>query len=455
MLFLFFILSIFGYLFAPNSYSHIFCVFQLVFYLFTVFYFLKNTKTTSGIVSFYSFFLLSYLFVNFIYPVFIYPIDPEYFYMFSFGFDENWISKSTALAQMSITAFFLGVSFVKKDTATVNQVFFDKSYFNHAFISFINIVHFLSSFVFIYVTIDNASKNEIMINYHAVFLYIGSLVINTLIKAEIYKNDLKNIGFEIFYIYWLELLSAFFIVVFSLWFGDRGPVLQVGLIGLLIYVRYVKPVSYKRLSLLIIVGFIVMTFISSTRGSSDMSIKDKGLGVAVTEGSKTLLSFDTFWDFGMDFIINNRSLYVAKEIVDERGYLMGLSYFPYIFSPIPGLPMLITHAVFDKAPDEFSTARIISDREGVYVWGLGTNAVGDSYMNFGTIGLVFMFMLFGYLVRFLELSNNIYAKIMYVYVFSLALYYPRSSLIIVLEPLRLMLILWVLLQLFNQRKKVI
>lgn len=455
MLFLFFILSIFGYLFAPNSYSHIFCVFQLVFYLFTVFYFLKRTMKSTGVVSFYLFFLLSFLFVNFIYPVFIYPIDPEYFFMFSFGFDENWISKSTALAQLSITAFFLGVSFVKKDATAVNLVFFDKSYFNHAFISFINIVHFLSSFVFIYVTIDNASKNEIMINYHAVFLYIGSLVINTLIKAEIYKTELKNIGFEVFYIYWLELLSVFFIVVFSLWFGDRGPVLQVGLIGLLIYVRYVSVISPKKLFMLIIVGFIVMTFISTTRGSSEMSIKDKGLGVALAEGSKTLLSFDTFWDFGMDFIINNRSLYVAQEIVDERGYLMGLSYFPYLFSPIPGLPLLVTNAVFDKAPDEFSTSKIISEREGVFIWGLGTNAVGDSFMNFGVFGTVFMFMLFGYLVRFLELSNNIYAKIMYMYVFSLALYYPRSSLIIVLEPLRLMLILWLLLQLFNQKKKVL
>ena len=410
MLLLIFIVSLVSYILAPDTYSFGFCVYELVFFLVTCFVFSRKMTFPTGMVNFHFFFLFSFFFVNYVYPVFLYPIDAEYFFMFSFPFDENNISKGTALAQLAISSYMLGTSlFVAKSE---DKTSFDFSLVNPPLVTFLNVLFVLATLLFVY-SVMTTMDSEITINYQVVVLYIGLLSLKLLLKAEIYKDDFSDSKWFFLKIYWFELISASIVALFSLWFGDRGPVLQIGLILLFVYTIYVKKLSVKILTLLIVSGFIVMAFISYTR-STDSNIKDTGLSGALNEGGDTFSSFVTIWDFAMDFIVNNRALYVGYEIVEENGYLYGKSYFPYLFSPVPGLPVLLTNALFGQDPEDVSTSVIISEREGVYDWGLGTNAVADGYMNFGVVGVLLMFLAFGYLIRFLELSNSFYAKFLFV-----------------------------------------
>jgi len=449
MLLLFFIVSLVSYIMAPDTYSFGFCVYELVFFLVTCFVFYRKMTFPTGMVNFHFFFLFSFFFVNYVYPVFLYPIDAEYFFMFSFNFDENNISKGTALAQLAITSYMLGTSiFVTKSEEKTS---FDFSSVNPPLVTFLNLLFILATLMFMY-SVLSTMDSEIVINYQVVVLYIGILSLKLLLKAEIYKEDLSNNKWFFLKIYWFELISVSIVTLFSLWFGDRGPVLQIGLILLFIYTIYVKKLSVKTLTLLILSGFIVMSFISYTR-STDSNIKDTGLSGALDEGGDTFSSFVTIWDYAMDFIVNNRALYVGYEIVEENGYLYGKSYFPYLFSPVPGLPVLLTRTLFGQDPDKLSTSVIISEREGVYDWGLGTNAVADGFMNLGVVGVVLLFLAFGYLIRFLEQSSNFYAKFMFLLVISYALYFPRASLIIIAEPVRLVLFFWVLVLFFNYKVK--
>src|SRR5690606_33794325 len=63
-----------------------------------------------GLFSFSLLFTISFFFVNFAYPVLIYPIDRDYFPVFQrFYFNEDLISKTTALAYVGYTSFSLGV----------------------------------------------------------------------------------------------------------------------------------------------------------------------------------------------------------------------------------------------------------------------------------------------------------------------------------------------------------
>lgn len=447
MLILLFIISLISYIVAPDTYSFAFCVYELILFLVSCFFFYRKISFPTGLVNFHFFFLFSFFFVNYIYPVFLYPIDAEYFFMFSFNFDENNISQGTALAQLAITSYMMGVSLYQPNTE--EETGFDFSKITPAFATFLNVLFVLSTLMYIYSVLSTADS-EIVINYQVVVIYIGLLSLKLLLKAEIYKTDFAGNMWFFLQKYWFELISVVIVVLFSLWFGDRGPVLQIGLILLFIYTVYVKKLSAKTISVLIIAGFVVMSFIAYTR-STDSNLKDTGISGALDEGGSTFSSFVTVWDFAMDFIINNRALYVGYEIVDENGYLYGKSYFPYFFSALPGLPVLFTQAVFSKNPEDFSTAVIISEREGVYDWGLGTNAVADSYMNFGVIGVLLMFVAFGYLIRYLERSNNFYAKFLFLSVISYALYFPRTSLIIIAEPVRLVLFFWILILLFNYK----
>lgn len=449
MLIFLFIISLISYIAAPDTYSFMFCVYELILYVVSCFIFYKKMEFPTGLVNFHFFFLFSFFFVNFVYPVFLYPIDAEYFFMFSFNFDENNISKGTALAQLAIASYMLGVNLYYKNDE--NTYKFDFSRITPPLATFLNLLFLLTTFMYVYSAISTADS-EIVINYRIVFLYIGILSLKLLLKAEIYKDEFVDNKWFFLRKYWSEIISIVIVVLFSLWFGDRGPVLQIGLIMLYIFTVYVKKLSAKTITVLIVAGFVVMSFISYTR-STDSNLKDSGLSGALDEGGSTFSSFVTVWDYAMDFIINNRALYVGYEIVDENGYLYGKSYFHYLFSAVPGLPVVFTQVVFNQDPEDFSTAVIISEREGVYDWGLGTNAVADSYMNLGVPGVVFLFLTFGFLIRYLEQSNHFYAKFLFLSTISYALYFPRTTLVIIAEPLRLVLFFWILVLIFNYKVK--
>ena len=244
MLILLFIISLISYIAAPDTYSFMFCVYELILYVVSCFIFYKKMEFPTGLVNFHFFFLFSFFFVNFVYPVFLYPIDAEYFFMFSFNFDENNISKGTALAQLAIASYMFGVNLYYKNDE--NTYKFDFSRITPPLATFLNLLFLLTTFMYVYSAISTADS-EIVINYRIVFLYIGILSLKLLLKAEIYKDEFVDNKWFFLRKYWSEIISIVIVVLFSLWFGDRGPVLQIGLIMLYIFTVYVKNYRLKRL----------------------------------------------------------------------------------------------------------------------------------------------------------------------------------------------------------------
>ena len=67
------------------------------------------------------FFIFSYGMTNFIYPVFYKPNNPNYT-VFELPFNDNVISKSTAIAYLGFTFFALGISIYKKNKAVKKNI---------------------------------------------------------------------------------------------------------------------------------------------------------------------------------------------------------------------------------------------------------------------------------------------------------------------------------------------
>ena len=170
-----------------------------------------------------------------------------------------------------------------------------------------------------------------------------------------------------------------------------------------------------------------MTMISYTRGS-DSNLKSGSIGNTFDQASEEMGEFGSFWNYGMDLIVNNRNLFVALEIGNNKELLHGKSYFPYLFAPIPGLPTALTESILGEKPEYYATSTIITKYTGLD-WGVGSNAVGDIYMNFGTFGVAAIFFFFGIFISRLEYSNSIYGLLSFTLVFALVIYYPRSSLL--------------------------
>lgn len=451
MIYILFIVSIFSYVFAPESYSYLFCSFELGLFIISVSFFLKKIIIGGNLVNFHVFFIISYFFVNYVYPIFIYPIDPEYFFMFSFEFNHNNIPRGLALCQVAIVSYMIGVLRYRKNEAKTQKSY--NSFINIRLLTFLKFLLIVVTLYFIYIVYSQSNSQDVeaMIDHITVSIYMSILGIYLLLNCEFYKTNIFQ-NFKSFISHnTLIIISILLVSYFSLWYGDRGPVIQIGLMTLFVYSIYVNKIALRVIILLVAVGFVVMTFVSSTRGSEN-NLRNSNFSKTFTEGIDAFSTFTSLWDYGMDFIINSRSTYVAFEIVQENGFLYGKSYVPYLFVPVPGLPVLVTELLFNTSPEELSTARIISNKEGIYDWGLGTNSVGDIYMNFGVPGVITLFLFFGFFIRWVELGESLYLKIAYLTTMSLAVYYPRASLLTSFDIVRTIIILWILFKLFNKNK---
>lgn len=453
---LLFLISLLFYSYSPEYYSESFCYNVFILFFISIFFFLRNTIKNKNYFNFHVFFLLSTFFTNFAYPVFIYPTNPEYFSVFSYSFNHNIISRATALSEVAINAYILGVSLYNTKTKIVNKnLVYEYSYFfSSGLRRFTKYLAFLFSILFSIYTMYVATyePQEIILNTQFVNVVIVLFVIAIIINLFSIKEEVRNNLYLFLRKNTLLILSGIFVVLFSLWFGDRGPAIQIIFVLIFAYVYFVKPISLKTLLLLIVVGLFFLTLISYTRGTQS-NLRSGSITGTITEASRQITTFNTFWNYGMDLIVNNRNLYVACELADKDGLLYGKSYFPYLFAPIPGVPSLLTDAIFNTTPDELSSAYKITKEAGLD-WGLGSNAVGDVYMNFGLLGIILCFFLFGYLISQLSQKKDIYSILAYILIFALAIYYPRSSLLEQLSLVfRAIIILYILFKLTNNPLK--
>ena len=226
------------------------------------------------------------------------------------------------------------------------------------------------------------------------------------------------------------------IVLFSLMFifsGDRGPVIQIALIALVSYTLYVKPMRMKSFILIIFAGMFFLTIISYARIKSGYDKTKTGIDI---KNGLTKFKIKSFYDVGMDLIINNRNLYTGYEHEKINGMNYGKSLSYQLFAPFPILPSLFTHIMFNTDPEKLSSSYILT-KESKASYGLGTNIIIDLFMAFGPVGVILCMLFLGLLVTRIQLKastgNSLNYVISYIFLVSLSIYMPRST---ILDPLR-------------------
>ena len=450
-----FFISLAFYAEAPDRYSLPYCTSVFILFAISTVLFLRTTFKNKSYVNFHIFFLLSLFLTNFAYPIFIYPTDPEYFSIFTFAFDHNLISKGTALSQMAVISYIIGVSLIKNYNNNKSYITQYEYQFSPKVIKILTTISIIFTLVFVAHVFymvkfnpDEETLNTQVVNICIVIFTITLLVNNINVKKLIAEQTLLFLKLNK-----SLLICALVIVLSTLWFGDRGPAIQVFFILLIVYVTFITKIKLKFFIPLVAFGLFTMTMIAYTRGS-ESNLKSGSIENTINQASEEMGAFGSFWNYGMDLIVNNRNLYVALEIGGRRELLYGKSYFPYLSSPIPGLPSFLTKSVFGKAPEEFATSTIITKYTGLE-WGLGSNAVGDIYMNFGSPGAMFIFFLFGIFISKLETSSTIYGLLAFTLIFALVIYYPRSSL---LEQLSLVvrgiMVMYIIFKLTNNPESI-
>ena len=427
---------------APDIYSHNFCVtITLLFITQNLLYFLF--KKERNLVCFEFFFMISFFFTNFVYPVFYYPNDP-YISVFIRGFNQNIITKSTAIAYFAYTFFLLTVTQTKSIPKEKSQ----KKPFVISSLSLNLIFTFtLITFGLYVITGGLSAMREVYsgngnINDVGIYSYFNNFftIFCYLLAMFIFRSNSK---FKVI-LYGITIIILIFLLLTT---GTRGIILGIGLILITSFNDNVKKIPGIWVLLGVFVGTLVLTFVVFARSTDFTEGNWLESGIAK-------FHINSVFDLFMDLIINNRNLYVLIDYTDTHQ----LSYFSGMMSDITApIPKLFGYIAENSNIDP---ELLLSGNLPTYLelgansaYGLGTNMVGEAYYTFGLGGVVFFFSFLGFIIRKSRsaMNYNIYAYLIYFLFVSHAVFYPRAP--ILFNPRIIIWSLAILFLIINFTKK--
>ncbi len=169
-----------------------------------------------------------------------------------------------------------------------------------------------------------------------------------------------------------------------------------------------------------------MSILTLTRTTS-INLSNSSIWDVVENGYGQISKSANFlWVVLLDLIVNARTLYDGIEYTISQGYLYGASYIQYFFCFVPGGGMFITSFLLDKTTMEVATGEILTKFSHA-PYGIGTNMIGDIYMNFSLIGVIVLLFLFGILVGRCESCETKYQSFLYYSLLANSIYVPRAS----------------------------
>ena len=428
-IYLFGIASIFLFLVAPNSYDYYYnLLLGIVFVCSLLNYFLYKQKV--NYFDFDTLFLISYSIAFFIYPIFLYPINPQYFVLFNFSFNESTITRATALSLLGANFYMMGNVFYQEKVYKVVScnVLPVRIFVIFLYISFFFFLLF-GGFTF-YENLysgNQVSRADTIFGYFDVLVRVFVLlsVVSQFYKIHIQQKEFSLRRVNVFLITFLVLYFLFFLSI-----GKRGGVISFFLATLAIYTYYYKPIKLFAFLKLFLCGVLLMSFVGIYRSNENF-----------TEVA--------FVDLFMDLIVNNRNTFVAIDYVDNHGITYGISMLGNIFRIIPMLSGYL-HPLLGLSVYETTSSLLITKEalgEGS-ILGLGTSIIADIYLAFGVCGVMIFMGILGYFIHYLENKmkyNYIYSIIIYVTLMSYSVTLVRAEYFYSLNQIVISIFMFVLI----------
>lgn len=428
---IFVLISLALYVLSPQQYSFGLCLTCGILYLLNIIYYYYTHKK-KNFFDFDTIFSISFFITFFIYPILLFPINPEYFAAFSFGFNENTVTKATSLSLIGYSSYILGrcynTSINKEKSQNIGIVHVKDKFKLTSFIYYILLLTFillggLSQLQALY---NNtiAAENPIVNYFAAILLPIVTIAIvlqTFYIKQS--KRTLKSVS-KIFFITLIATLLLFLST------GSRTLPLAIALIILWIFTYYYYNLSLLKVFTIILCGCLILSLVGLLR---------------IDESTDNLKFVDIF----MDLIINNRNTFLAIELVDENGITYGKSLLAYILRAIPFLSGIV-HSLFNLSTIETSSSYIFTYETfgSDLTIGVGSNIIADLYLAFGVTGVIIFMLLLGMFIKFLEREveyNNVFAILTYAIMMSQSVFLTRSEYFFPLNIIVLSLFSYVLI----------
>lgn len=423
--------------YAPDVYSRVYCIIEMVLFVFFVFCFLRHKIKSSYFLNFNTLFLFSFGCVNYLHSAFIYP-DDAFLPAFAFPYKTKVISYAVSVASVGIAAYMLGnILFenkisMKKVVVVQNRV-----------VSLLEKIAIAASaslffYVFFLLKLDYGLKHL----YPRLMILIIALISLSCYYKAVYLEQIygKAIGFRL--AVKNNRLNILAILLFSLSLlsiGSRGSVIFLALCFMGIMNKYYFKLKARIVIPFFLLSILFMSILTLTRTTS-INLSNSSIWDVVKLGYEEInQSANPLWLVLLDLIVNARTLYGGIEYTMTQGYLYGTSYVQYLFCFIPGGGIFITNFLLGKTTLDVNTGYVLTDFSNAS-FGLGTNMIGDMYMNYSFIGVIVALFLLGVLVSKCENCETKSQSLLYYSLLANSIYIPRASVFCWLDLFVMMLL---------------
>jgi len=215
--------------------------------------------------------------------------------------------------------------------------------------------------------------------------------------------------------------------------GDRGPVLEIGILIIFLFAFYQRKIPFMSFLVIGILAAFVFTIIGFGRARYADERKEN----IFERGYDEFVESNDF-NVTNELASSNRILYRALDVVPvNHPYLYGQTFLMEIIGVVPfGGSFYLELA--DIPEMYFSSSRFFTILgQGVdYNSGEGSEIIGDIYINFGFYGVLILMFLLGLFISYLTVRlplNQHAILIIYAFMIISAIYISRSD---YLEPLK-------------------
>jgi len=362
---------------------------------------------------------------------------------------ETVVNKSIGVATLGILAFYLGaLSFGK---ANPSQKKYDKNNkFSTKSITLLLVLAYIFYVLFFLSAGSYSSGVYASQDASGTAVYLYKVFEASLIAAIILKlssiTSLKNqrLSFKkyIFNFGKPLLVLLGWHLLFSLYVGDRGPLITYTLLTLGLYFIRWKKLNFIYLIVGLFVVSTFMTIIGDVRqagGSSSSELVEKISKASNSmENNKITKRFDMHvpGSSTIELALSVNTLnYALFNVPDKYDYQYGLFQLQYIYGIVPGLAGRISALLYGTDTKYYSSSKFVTYliQGNRPTYGNGTSVVADFYLDFGVIGVIVGLFLFGIFVRknesrlFFGYQYPTFIWIATLIFFSKALYLNRSS----------------------------
>ena len=390
--FSFLLISIASFFMVPLSFSREFCIWEMVTFMIVAVLFLQHKVRRNGIICFDMFFIPTFLLINYAHAVFIYP-DDGFLPPFQFPTNTELIPYAVSVAQMGIAFYMFGNILFEKDVQDKKVL---KAEIPKMAVNRIAIVSFIASLgVFCYVIVLRLAAAFQHLYPRLMTMILCLIALSWFFQAQQLEPEdhsllgmLRKNKFNI--------ASTLLFSVSQLFIGSRAVVLFLLFILLLLVNIYYFRIRFRLLLPAMLLGMFLMGFLAIIRVSSY---------------NLSNVNFIDAFKYGVEVIIDS---------------LMGTSYVQYLFVFVPMGGSYFTKLLTGLDMDEVRTGNILTSFSDA-TYGLGTNMVGDLYMNFSFLGVVILMFLLGMLVARVEIPKSKYQLYAYMALFANCIYLVRAD----------------------------